>query len=106
MTKVRTWIKQELTKTISRQFRERPEKIEKVVSATFTVLREVIAEADPEIRIEIRDLGVLEVKTTREKLNARNPKTGEKVDDLQEEKLILNHESCCKMRWGNLCRIL
>lgn len=34
-------------------------------------------EANPEIRIEIRDFGVLEVKKTKAKPKARNPKTGE-----------------------------
>ena len=36
-------------------------------------------EADPEIRIELRDFGVLEVKKTRAKPKARNPKTNETV---------------------------
>ena len=38
-----------------------------------------MAEANPEIRIEIRDFGVFEVKTTKAKPKARNPKTGEIV---------------------------
>ena len=50
---------------------------EKFVDATFTVLRNVLMEADPEIRIEIRDFGVFEVKTTKAKPKARNPRTGE-----------------------------
>jgi len=33
--------------------------------------------ADPELRIEIRDFGVFEVKTTKSKPKARNPKSGE-----------------------------
>jgi integration host factor subunit beta len=43
----------------------------------FTALREFMEEANPEIRIEIRDFGVFEVKTTKPKPKARNPKTGE-----------------------------
>jgi len=50
---------------------------EKFVDAVFTVLRELLCEADPEIRIEIRDFGVFEVKKTRPKPKARNPRTGE-----------------------------
>jgi integration host factor subunit beta len=33
--------------------------------------------AHPELRIEIRDFGVFEVKRTRSKPKARNPKSGE-----------------------------
>lgn len=50
---------------------------EKVVDGVFTALREFMEEANPEIRIEIRDFGVFEVKTTKPKPKARNPKTGE-----------------------------
>ena len=50
---------------------------EQVINALFDSLREFMLEADPEIRIEIRDLGVFEVKKTQPKPKARNPKTGE-----------------------------
>ena len=36
-------------------------------------------EADPEVRIELRDFGVFEVKKTKAKPKARNPKTNETV---------------------------
>jgi len=36
-------------------------------------------EADPSVRIELRDFGVFEVKKTRAKPKARNPKTNETV---------------------------
>ena len=50
---------------------------EKVVDGVFTALRQFMEDANPEIRIEIRDFGVFEVKTTKPKPKARNPKTGE-----------------------------
>ena len=49
----------------------------KIVDGVFQALREFMIEADPEIRIEIRDFGVLEVKKAKAKPKARNPKTGE-----------------------------
>ena len=52
---------------------------EKVVDAVFQALREFMSEASPEVRIEIRDFGVLEVKKTKAKPKARNPKTGEVI---------------------------
>jgi integration host factor subunit beta len=50
---------------------------EKIVDGVFTALREFMEAANPEVRIEIRDFGVFEVKTTKPKPKARNPKTGE-----------------------------
>lgn len=50
---------------------------EKFVDAVFSSLRKILSEADPEVRIEIRDFGVFEVKKTKPKPKARNPRTGE-----------------------------
>lgn len=50
---------------------------EKFVDAVFSALRKILSEADPEVRIEIRDFGVFEVKKTKPKPKARNPRTGE-----------------------------
>ena len=50
---------------------------EKVVDGVFQALREFISEANPEVRIEIRGFGVFEVKKTKAKPKARNPRTGE-----------------------------
>lgn len=50
-----------------------------LVDTLFDALRELIMEADPVARIEIRDFGVFEVKKTKPKPKARNMKTGEFV---------------------------
>jgi integration host factor subunit beta len=50
---------------------------EEYVNATFDALQEILSEADPNIRIEIRDFGVFEVKETKPKPKARNPRSGE-----------------------------
>jgi integration host factor subunit beta len=51
--------------------------VEKIINSVFDALSEFMKEADPGIRIEIRDFGVFEVKITKAKPKARNPKTGE-----------------------------
>ncbi len=79
MSDVKTWTKKEITQRIAKTIDESPHTVEKLVSATFTILREVMEEANPEINIEIRGFGVLEVKSTKAKPKARNPKTGEIV---------------------------
>lgn len=50
-----------------------------LVDSLFEALRELIMEANPVARIEIRDFGVFEVKKTKPKPKARNMKTGEFV---------------------------
>ena len=49
------------------------------VQSVLDSLRELLAEADPEVRVELRDFGVFEVKKTRAKPKARNPRTNETV---------------------------
>lgn len=49
------------------------------VDDVFIAVREIMMTADPELRIEIRDFGVLEVKPTKSKPKARNPKSGEVI---------------------------
>ena len=48
-----------------------------VVNATFTAIRELMIQDITESRIEIRNFGVFEVKKTKAKPKARNPKTNE-----------------------------
>ena len=74
-----TMTKWDIANRVARQVDEKLPLAEKAVSALFTILREVLAEADPEVRNEIRGFGVLEVKTTIAKPKARNPETGEIV---------------------------
>ena len=50
-----------------------------VVNATFAALREMMIGQDSECRIEIRKFGVFEVKNTKAKPKARNPRTNEVV---------------------------
>ena len=50
-----------------------------VVNATFTAIRELMIQDITESRIEIRNFGVFEVKKTKAKPKARNPKTNEVI---------------------------
>lgn len=49
------------------------------VNGVISAVRQLLLEADPEVRIELRDFGVFEVKKTKAKPKARNPKTNETV---------------------------
>ena len=50
-----------------------------IVDTLIESLRELITEADPFVRLEIRDFGIFEVKSTKPKPKARNLITGEFV---------------------------
>ncbi len=52
-------------------------KVAILVNATFEALRKMMSEDGKELRIEIRNFGVFEVKKMKAKPKARNPKTGE-----------------------------
>ncbi len=76
---MKTFIKKDIVElTMERTGLKQPETA-RTVDALFTVLREIMAGADPECRIEVRDFGVFEVKRTKAKPKARNPKTNEIV---------------------------
>jgi integration host factor subunit beta len=53
-------------------------KSEPWVAAVIEAIGDLLIEADPERRIELRDFGVFEVKKTA-KTSARNPKTNEQM---------------------------
>jgi integration host factor subunit beta len=74
---MRTFIKKDVVERVTQRSQERPDTVAKVVNDVFTVLREIMAGDDAELRIEIRDFGVFEVKKTKPKPKARNPKTNE-----------------------------
>lgn len=77
MSKMLTITKKDVAKRTAEMVDERIYVTEKIVDGVFTTLRKFMEEADPEVRIEIRDFGVFEVKKTKPKPKARNPKTGE-----------------------------
>ncbi len=74
---MRTVTKKDIAKRTAQKVNGKVYHVERVINAVFDTLREFMAEADPEVRIEIRDFGVFEVKTTKAKPKARNPKTGQ-----------------------------
>ncbi|MBI4548087.1 MAG: integration host factor subunit beta [Ignavibacteriae bacterium] len=75
--RVPTYTKRDIVKRVAVLSRENINTTARLVEHVFTALRETITSADPELRIEVRDFGVFEVKVTKSKPKARNPKSGE-----------------------------
>lgn len=76
-TETRT--KKDVARSVAEIMDEPIYKSEPWVNAVITALGDLMIEADPEIRIELRDFGVFEVKKTKAKPKARNPRTNETI---------------------------
>ncbi len=74
---MRTFIKKDVVEVVTERTGERPEVTAAVVNEMFQALRTILSSDDNELRIEIRDFGVFEVRQTKSKPHARNPKTNE-----------------------------
>lgn len=72
-----TYTKKDVANRVARISDGKVSVSEKWVDRVFHALREIMMSANPELRIEIRDFGVFEVKRTKAKPKARNPRTGE-----------------------------
>jgi integration host factor subunit beta len=77
--RVRTLTKKDIEIKLSKKFEGKKINEKTAVDALFDSIRELLMTANPDLRIEIRDFGVFEVKTTKPKPKARNLKTGEFV---------------------------
>lgn len=75
----KTLTKKDVARRVSEIVNEPIYKCEPWVASVIEALGGLMMEADPEVRIELRDFGVFEVKKTRAKPKARNPKTNETV---------------------------
>lgn len=78
-TRVRTLTKKEIEFKIAQKLEGKKSTEKLIVDAMFDTLRELLMTANPNLRIEVRDFGVFEIKTTKPKPKARNLKTGEFV---------------------------
>ncbi len=77
--RVKTYTKRDVAAKVAQLSSDKMLVAEKWVDQLFTALREIMTSASPELRIEIRDFGVFEVKRTKAKPKARNPRTGETI---------------------------
>jgi integration host factor subunit beta len=77
--RITTLTKKDVARRVSDILGEPIYKSEPWVHAVVMAIGDLMIEADPEVRIELRDFGVFEVKKTKAKPKARNPKTNETV---------------------------
>ena len=78
-SRTRTYTKRDIARHVAQSARVNINVAAHWVDRIFTAVRETMMSADPELRIEIRDFGVFEVKKTKSKPKARNPKSGQVI---------------------------
>jgi integration host factor subunit beta len=74
-----TYTKRDLVRRVAEDMDEPMVQAEPWVESVLVAIRETMMDADPTCRIELRDFGVFEVKKTKAKPKARNPKTNEEI---------------------------
>ncbi len=72
-----TYTKRDVARRTARKLGLKIYMVEEIVDGVFMTLREMMSEPSPQIRIEVRNFGVFEVKPTKAKPKARNPRTNE-----------------------------
>jgi integration host factor subunit beta len=74
-----TYTKRDIVRAVANEMDCPLNQAEPWVDAVIGALRGKMMSADPTCRIELRDFGVFEVKETKAKPKARNPKTNEVI---------------------------
>ena len=74
-----TYTKRDIVRRVAEAKCEPMIKVEPWIDSVIVAVREIMMSANAECRIEIRDFGVFEVKKTKAKPKARNPKTNEVI---------------------------
>jgi len=77
--KCKTYVKKDLIEMVSKKTGFSIDQSSRIVEGVLQVILKFLTEADPEVRIEIRGFGSLEVVRASAKPAARNPKTNEVV---------------------------
>ena len=74
-----TYTKRDIVRSVANDMNVPLNQAEPWVETVIDALRGKMLDADPTCRIELRDFGVFEVKKTKAKPKARNPKTNEVI---------------------------
>jgi len=77
--KKRTYTKRDIVKRVAKKTNSSYGQTAPYVDGIFGTMREMMSNDYDNIRIEVRNFGVFEVKPTKAKPRARNPRTNEEV---------------------------
>ena len=77
--KVRNYTREDIIKRAGDKLNLTHDEMKIILDTTLDTMAELLTENKSNIRIELRNFGIFEVKPTRAKPKARNPKTNEVV---------------------------
>ena len=75
--KTLTYTKKDIVRRVSGEISVPQDEIKIIVDYVIATIRDILLEDQSNLRIEIRNFGVFEVKPTKAKPHARNPKTNQ-----------------------------
>ena len=75
----KTYTKKDIVKKVAQETNTSYEQTAPYIDQIFNTMREMMSKDHENIRIEVRNFGVFEVKPTKAKPRARNPRTNEEV---------------------------
>ena len=76
---IKTYTKKDLSLLLSKKKGLSLKDSKENVDEIFKIVRDILIEDSPYVRIEIRNFGVFESKPTKAKPRARNPRTNEEI---------------------------
>ena len=77
--KVRNYTREDIIKRAGDKLNLTHDEMKIILDTTLDTMAEILTDNKSNIRIELRNFGIFEVKPTRAKPKARNPKTNEVV---------------------------
>ena len=77
--KIKTYTKKNIAEEFANRQNKSVRSSMKVVDEFFDIIKEILIDDHPYVRIEVRNFGVFESKPTKAKPRARNPKTNEEI---------------------------
>ena len=95
------YIKKDIIKRASYKLHMSHNDCKIITDCFFEILEQMITENKDSINIEVRNFGVFNVFKTKERHNARNPKTKEKVIKKKKKKIVFKPSKRVKQKLYN-----
>ena len=93
---IKTYTKKDIALEFSQRKGNSVRKSLQLTEEFFNILRDILIEDNPYVRIEIRNFGVFESKPTKAKPRARNPMTNEEIYVPAHKKIRFKHGKIIK----------
>jgi len=97
MSKI-TYTKDDITRKLSYQINMNQSDSKIIFDCVLDIFKDLLIDNSNETRIELRNFGVFDVINTKERKNARNPKTKELVVIPKRKKIVFKASKTVKMK--------